>query len=42
MHLKSDALTIAYRRWLNELGVENGVIALSDEKRSKRKSSLVQ
>ncbi|MCM3453980.1 aromatic ring-hydroxylating dioxygenase subunit alpha [Heyndrickxia oleronia] len=42
MHLKSDALTIAYRRWLNELGVENGVITLSDEKRSKRKSSLVK
>ncbi|WP_042464143.1 aromatic ring-hydroxylating dioxygenase subunit alpha [Neobacillus dielmonensis] len=27
MHLKSDALTIAYRRWLQELGVENGTIA---------------
>ncbi|WP_282155228.1 aromatic ring-hydroxylating dioxygenase subunit alpha [Cytobacillus gottheilii] len=24
MHLKSDALTIAYRKWLQELGVENG------------------
>ncbi|MET3683593.1 vanillate O-demethylase monooxygenase subunit [Alkalibacillus flavidus] len=26
MHLKSDALTIAYRRWLDELGIENGTI----------------
>ncbi|WP_199689896.1 MULTISPECIES: hypothetical protein [Clostridia] len=24
MHLKCDALTIAYRRWLDELGIETG------------------
>lgn len=37
MHLKSDALTIAYRRWLDELGVENGTQAISEEKRNRRK-----
>ncbi|MEQ2527860.1 aromatic ring-hydroxylating dioxygenase subunit alpha [Robertmurraya yapensis] len=36
LHLKSDALTIAYRRWLDELGVENGTIAISEEKRKRR------
>ncbi len=40
MHLKSDALTIAYRRWLQELGVENGTIARIDEKRNNRKKVL--
>lgn len=27
MHLKSDALSIAYRRWAKELGVEAGVVS---------------
>lgn len=40
LHLKSDALTIAYRRWLDELGVENGTIAISEEKRNKRKTTV--
>ncbi|MCU6792745.1 aromatic ring-hydroxylating dioxygenase subunit alpha [Paenibacillus sp. WQ 127069] len=26
MHLKSDAISIAYRRWLKKLGVETGII----------------
>ncbi|MRG88096.1 aromatic ring-hydroxylating dioxygenase subunit alpha [Salinibacillus xinjiangensis] len=34
MHLKSDALTIAYRRWLDELGIENGTMPVGDEKRN--------
>lgn len=40
LHLKSDALTIAYRRWLDELGVENGTIAISEEKRNKRRITV--
>ena len=40
MHLKSDALTIAYRRWLDELGVETGTLAIDESKRSKRKKVL--
>ncbi|WP_243506361.1 hypothetical protein [Cytobacillus oceanisediminis] len=35
LHLKSDALTIAYRKWLNELGVENGTNPIQDEVRKK-------
>ncbi|EFV78091.1 aromatic ring-hydroxylating dioxygenase subunit alpha [Cytobacillus oceanisediminis] len=35
LHLKSDALTIAYRKWLNELGVENGTNPIQDEARKK-------
>lgn len=35
LHLKSDALTIAYRKWLNELGVENGTNPIEDEVRKK-------
>lgn len=42
LHLKSDALTIAYRRWLDELGVENGTIAISEEKRNKRRITTVK
>ncbi|MDY0394625.1 Rieske 2Fe-2S domain-containing protein [Virgibacillus halophilus] len=41
MHLKSDALTIAYRRWLDELGVENGTLAIREERRNKRKKSIM-
>lgn len=35
LHLKSDVLTIAYRKWLNELGVENGTNPIQDEVRKK-------
>ncbi|MFD1848556.1 aromatic ring-hydroxylating oxygenase subunit alpha [Oceanobacillus bengalensis] len=42
MHLKSDALTIAYRRWLDELGVENGTIGVIEGKRNKRKKHVTQ
>lgn len=40
MHLKSDALTIAYRRWLDELGVENGTMAIAEDKKNKRKKAV--
>jgi len=40
MHLKSDALTIAYRRWLDELGVENGTITIPEEKQKRRKKAV--
>ncbi|GAB3046435.1 aromatic ring-hydroxylating dioxygenase subunit alpha [Virgibacillus ainsalahensis] len=33
MHLKSDALTIAYRRWLHELGIETGTMPVIRENR---------
>jgi vanillate O-demethylase monooxygenase subunit len=39
MHLKSDALTIAYRRWLDELGIENGTIPIEDEKRKNKRGT---
>ncbi|WP_462410123.1 aromatic ring-hydroxylating dioxygenase subunit alpha [Neobacillus sp. Marseille-QA0830] len=35
LHLKSDALAIAYRRWLDELGVETGTVPISEEKQKK-------
>ena len=35
MHLKSDALTIAYRRWLHELGIETGTLPIEKEKKQK-------
>ncbi|MBU6081272.1 aromatic ring-hydroxylating dioxygenase subunit alpha [Allobacillus halotolerans] len=38
MHLKSDALTIAYRRWLSELGIETGTIPLDEEKQNRLKN----
>lgn len=38
MHLKSDALTIAYRRWLNDLGIENGTMPIDHEKRNRLKN----
>jgi phenylpropionate dioxygenase-like ring-hydroxylating dioxygenase large terminal subunit len=37
MHLKSDALTIAYRRWLDELGIENGTMPINKEKKNRKK-----
>jgi len=41
MHLKSDALTIAYRRWLDELGIENGTMPIDKEKKNRKKQEAL-
>lgn len=42
MHLKSDALTIAYRRWLDELGIENGTMPINSDKKQRARKRPIQ